>query len=184
MKRNHCLLLAALLVTGITLTHLPNASAQPQAGGNQEKTEKDDVQARLADAIKAVHADAVVGASKKAKTIGTNDLYSVEFTSKGKKISADVTADGTLVKTDEAADIKSFPTPARDALIKAVTAVGMRENGLRITHTYATVNSDGVASKQSSATIYGADVANNRGERGRLGFSEDGSLVEHPAWMK
>ena len=53
-----------------------------------------------------------------AKTAGTNDVYAVQFTSKGAKfpLRSIVATDGTLMETEEPANINTFPDAANNAV--------------------------------------------------------------------
>ncbi len=77
-----------------------------------------EVQAKVSQAIKDVFPDAVIGSMAKEREDGL-DLIGVGFTSKGAEIDADVTPDGILVETEQAARLETFPKPAAKALKKA-----------------------------------------------------------------
>jgi hypothetical protein len=192
MKRTSMGFLGALLVLGTAVAQLPSTSAPGQGSTNSPDTtpmEKSaaTVETNLLAAIKAVYPDATMGGFQKQKAVGTNDLYSVDFTANKEKMRAEVVDDGTLVETEQPGDIAQFPEAARTALIKAMTDVGMRETGIKINIRYAEIRPDGsgganVVRLPAPVMIYGAKVQNHRGQTGKVGFSADGTPVERPSW--
>jgi hypothetical protein len=162
-----------------------NATPEPAA----EKKSASETEADVTRAIKDVYPDATVGKLKKAKSEGTNDVYSVEFTSKGARMTADVVQDGTILEVEEPGDISTFPAAANAAVRKAITGMGIKDNGVRVGHTYAEIRKDDsgeptVVKLAEPLTTYRADVANNLGTPGKFSFKADGSVVDRPAWAK
>jgi hypothetical protein len=192
MKRNHSFFLGALLVLGLSLAQLSNVLAQYEQEGDQEKVEKPsaEVEAKMTEALKVDFPDAAaLGEFRKIKDAGTNKIFAVEFTAKGEKMRAHVASDGTIVETEEPGDIKTFPAAASEALRKAITAMGTKDNGIRLGRTYFEVQeggTNGVALVKLSEPMltYRADVANNKGKPGKYSFKADGTQVEQPTWGK
>jgi hypothetical protein len=143
-----------------------------------------EVQAKVSQAVKDAFPDAVIGDMVKEKEDGL-DVIGVAFTSKGNKIDADVTPDGILVGTEEAADIKLFPKPAAKALKKATK--GMKAS-FEIARTFATSQKDAsgamkVTKLDEPTVAYEADVEKD-GKKGEFAFDANGKLLESPKWAK
>jgi hypothetical protein len=191
MKRNKSVFLGALLVLGLSLAQPSNVLAQYEQEGEQGKGEKPsaEVEAKMTEALKTDYPDAALGEFRKVKDAGTNKIFAVEFTARGDKMRAQVASDGTIVETEEPGDIKTFPAAASDALRKAITAMGTKDNGIRFGRTYFEVQeggTNGVALVKLSEPMltYRADVANNKGKPGKYSFKADGTQVEQPTWGK
>lgn len=143
-----------------------------------------EVQAKVSQAIKDAFPDAVIGNMVKEKEDGL-DVIGVAFTSKGNTIDADLTPDGILVETEEAADLKTFPKSAAKALKKATK--GMKAS-FEIARTFATSQKDASGAmkvtKLAEPTIaYEADVEKD-GKKGEFAFDAEGKLLESPKWAK
>src|SRR6267378_3398263 len=101
-------LMALTLITGGLAHSLAQENAKPSP----------EIEAKVTAAVKAAFPEVAVQGIK-AETENGMNLYEVKFTSEGKKMDGDVTADGTLLETEEAAELASFPKPAQKALKKA-----------------------------------------------------------------
>jgi hypothetical protein len=167
-------------LAGLGLTSLVSSNA---LAAEKEKPAPE-VQAKVAQAIKDAFPDAIIGDMVKEKEDGL-DVIGVAFTSKSNKIDADVTPEGILVGTEEAADIKTFPKPAAKALKKATK--GMKAS-FEIAKTFAKSEKDASGgmkvTKLAVPTIaYEADVEKD-GKKGEFAFDADGKLLESPKWAK
>jgi hypothetical protein len=143
-----------------------------------------EVQTKVSQAIKEAFPDAVIGDMAKENEDGL-DVIAVGFTSKGVKIDADVTPDGILVETEQAADIKTFPQPAADALKKAT--LGMKAS-FEIARTFAKAEKTASGSMKVTklakpVVAYEADVEKD-GKKGEFAFDAEGKLLESPKWAK
>jgi len=144
-----------------------------------------DVQAKVAQAVKAAFPDAIItGGMATGKEDGL-DVVTVNFTANGVKVEGDVTPDGILVGTEEPGDIKTFPKPAAKALKKATK--GMKRS-FEIARTFAKTEKDASgamkATKLATPTVaYEADVE-KAGQKGEFAFDADGKLLESPSWAK
>src|SRR6267378_4331865 len=105
-------IVCALLGAGLLGAVLPAALATEKEKPSAE------VEAKVAEVIKAAYPEVVIISMAKGNEDGL-EVVGVAFTSKGNKMDADVTPDGILVGTEEAADIKTFPRAAAVALRKA-----------------------------------------------------------------
>ncbi len=194
MEHCHSLFRTALLVLALAATPLLNAPAQqsdsadksPKASGPKSAEE---IKAILSKAIQAVHADATVSGFVQKETVGSNDIYSVQCTVKGTNLVAEISDDGTLLNTEQPGDIRQFPPAAEGALRGAITAMGIRENGIKLRCIYAEIQKDPsgastIVQLASPRMIYGADVQNNRAQKGKYGFYADGTLAEKPSWAQ
>lgn len=157
-----------------------NAIAQPNSKpGSELKT-------KLTQAIKTAYPDAVIKGMGSETEDGVS-FYEVKFTSKGKKIEADVTADGTLLETEEAADIGTFPEPAAKAIKAAAT--GAKIGGTEINRKFAKAEKDAtsgavkVTKLAEPIVAYKADLKKG-GMKGEIGVSADGTVLESPNWAK
>jgi hypothetical protein len=192
MKRNNVLFFSVIVAFGLGLTQLPNVLAQEMGSSTNKIVEEKppaEAEARMVDALKVPFPGAEIVTFKKTKTVGTNDIYAVELTDSGKALHASVATEGTVMETDEPADIKTFPQAANDALRKAITGVGVKDNGVRLGKTYAEVQKDesgqlAIVKLPAPVLIYRADVQNNHGTPGRFGFKADGTPVEKPDWAQ
>src|SRR5689334_7973916 len=152
MKRNRHLFLGALVVLGLGETQLPTALAQmygaPTAGekdankaSDQAKDEAPSAEAgaKMTESLAAAFPGAKVVASKKLSSAGTNDIYGVQFTAQPGKMRGIIATDGTILETEEPADINTFPGPANNAVRKAITGMGVKDLGVRLGRTYGEV---------------------------------------------
>jgi hypothetical protein len=193
MKPNGLLSAAALLLLAFAISQLPNAPAQDmgsaQLSNNSSEPKSGEIEAFLSKALKAIYPDAAVSSFEKGESAGTNAIYKVRFTADGTNMLADITGNGILLKTDEPGNIREFPEAARAAVRKAITGMGIKDNGVRLSRTYAETQKDPsgaflVVELPSPRTTYGANVQNNHGQPGRFEFNADGTLVERPPWSK
>lgn len=174
MKLNTVLF--AIIGAGLAAALPQNLLAAPKEKPSPE------VEAKLTAFIKDRYPDANITSMAKESEDGLN-FVGIQLTSNGHKIDADVMEDGTLVGTEETADVDSFPKPAADAL-KAATK-GLKVDTFEIATTYA------VAAKDDSTGLkavkldppkvaYEADV--EKIQKGEFAMSADGSVLESPAW--
>ena len=168
--------LAGLGIAGAMGTNVSGADAQKPSP---------EVEAKMTQIIKAAYPEVVITGMKK----GNEDNISVivvGFTSKGNKMDADVAEDGTIVGTEEVADIHTFPTPAANALNKLTK--GMKVDAIEIAKTYAKADKNDKAGKRviklaEPIIAYEADVEKD-GKKGEFGVSADGTVLERPKWAK
>jgi hypothetical protein len=197
MKRNNSPLFCALLVLGVILVQMPKASAQygmtPAQGktSEQEKSEPPpkEAAAKMTEALTAEFPDAAGITFKKMTSAGTNDVYGVQFTAKGNKMRGIVATDGTILETEEPADIKTFPDGANNAVRKAITGMGVKDLGVRLGRTYyelqkGATNELDIVRLPAPLLTYRADVQNNQGQPGKFSFKADGTPVEKPSWAQ
>ena len=193
MKRNNSLFPPALLVLALAIAPLPNAPAQEPGPAenpdNPSQAKAADLDDTLSEALKAVQAGATLSSFEKARSAGTNDVYTVHFTVSGTKMLAEVTGDGSVLKTEEPGDIAKFPEAANAAVRKAITGMGVKDNGVILTRTYAEIEEKGpgafvVVKLSAPQTTYGANVQNNHGQPGKFRFTADGTAVERPTWAQ
>lgn len=168
----------ALLGASLAIAVIANVSA-----ADKEKPTVE-VEARVTQTIRNTFPDVVISSMAKENEDGL-DVIGVAFTSKGKKMDADVTPDGILVGTEEEADIKAFPKAAAKALKKATK--GMKAS-YEIARTFAKGEKDGAGvtkvMKLAEPTIaYEADVEKD-GKKGEFAFDANGKLLESPSWAK
>ena len=181
MKRNLGLFFGMLLVFGLGVVLSLRAQQAAAAAGEDET--------KMTEAIKALYSDAVIEGFTNVGTAGTNTLFMAPFTSKGDKMLATVLSDGILIETEEPADIKTFPEAANQAVRKAITAIGVKDNGVRLGRTYAEIQIDEtnnvtVVKLPEPLVTYRADVANNHGVQGKYSFKADGTPVQKPSWAQ
>ena len=97
-----------------------------------------------------------------------------------------MTADGVLVGTEQAADIKTFPKAAHEALKKATQ--GMKVVVTEIATTYAEADKNhetGTKAIKLDKPIiaYDADVEQD-GKSGEFAVNAEGTILESPKWVK
>src|SRR5580765_5397483 len=103
MTRNYALFISVLVI-GLFMAQ-PKALAQygmtpaPGKAAEEDKGEQPPAEAgaKMTEALTAAFPDAAVVAYKKMTSAGTNDIYAVQFTSKGNKMRGIVATDGTLM---------------------------------------------------------------------------------------
>ena len=166
--------LAALSLAGVIL---PNAFA-----AEKEKPSAD-VEARVTQVINSTYPDAVIKSMGKENEDGLN-FIGVSLTSKGKNMDVDVMEDGTLVGSEEEADVKTFPKPAAKALKKATK--GLTIKATEIAKTYAKADpSDKSGTKAvklaEPTTAYEMDVEKD-GKKGEFAVDATGKFLETPNW--
>ena len=177
MKQNN--LICALLALGLTGFAASTATAADKIKPSPA------VEAKITETLKAAFPEVVIAGMVQEKEDGLT-FFAVDFTSKGAKIDGDVTADGVLVGTEQAADIKTFPKAARKALKKATQ--GMKVVVTEIATTYAEADKNDKtgtkAIKLAKPTIaYDADVEQD-GKSGEFAVNAEGTILESPKWVK
>jgi hypothetical protein len=145
------------------------------------------VEAKINQAVKAVYPAAVIAKMSKSQD-NQFSYYSVTLTASGKNVDAEVTSDGTIVKTTSAGDVRTFPAAAAAAITK--TAAGAKITSASLTTTYAKVvvgDSAGdtqvmrVEKLPQPAAAYVVAVENG-GKVGKFSVAADGTLVKALAW--
>jgi hypothetical protein len=195
MKANYKTLLSAVLILGLVsanLTVVPAQETNDTAAAAAEpapRMSEAEARTKISDGLKEIYSDAKVGSVKKGEAVGTNDVYAVQFSAKGKKMIADVVSDGTVLEIEEPGDIKTFPGPANDAVRRAITSRGIKDLGVRVGTTYAEIQKDAagestVVKLSPPLTTYRADVHNTKGVKGKFSFKADGTLVQRPPWYQ
>jgi hypothetical protein len=187
MKRINVLFFSVALALGLGMAQLPKALAEESGSSTNNVAgpkPSPEAEANMIAAIKEQFPDAADIDFKKIKSVGTNSVYAASF----QRNRAQVAADGTLVETDEPSDITTFPAAANAAVRKAITGMGVKDNGVRLGKTYAEVrkNESGeyLAKLPQPVLTYRADVANNKGAPGEFIFNADGSAVDKPDWAE
>jgi hypothetical protein len=171
------------VIVALTALGLAGGLSSSTLAAEKEKPAPE-VQEKVSKAIKDAFPDAVVSEMAKENENGL-DIVEVKFTSKGSKIEADVTPDGTLVETEEAADITTFPEPAAKALNKATKEM---KGNYKIVRTFAKAEKDAsgatkVTKLSEPKVAYEANVEKD-GQKGEFVFDADGKLLESPKWAK
>jgi hypothetical protein len=169
---------------GVASLGMAGALMQTALAGPKEKPSPE-VEAKLTEVIKAAYPDVAVTSMGKETEDGLS-FVEVKFTTKGSKLEADVTEEGTIVGTEEAADMKDFPKSARKALKKATK--GMKIRGTEIARTFAkAVKDDPTHTKVEKLSepiiAYEADVEKD-GHKGEFAVSAEGAILESPKWAK
>jgi hypothetical protein len=174
--KNIMLALAGLGLAGAVL---------PSALAAEKERPSAEVEAKVTQVIKAAYPEAVIGEMAKGNEDGIA-VIAVKFTSKGAKMDADVTPDGIIVETEEAADVSTFPKPAAKALKKATK--GMKVEAFEIAKTFAKSEKDAsgvtrVAKLAEPIIAYEADVEKD-GKKGEFAVNAEGKILESPKWAK
>src|SRR5208282_4581421 len=125
--------MSALVGLGLVGGVLPYALAESDKEGESGKPSPA-AEATITQAIKAAYPDAVIKKMGKESEGGIS-FYEVKLTVNGNKVDADVTSDGTIIETEAAADINTFPAAAAAAIKKA--AKGMEISHGELTTTFA-----------------------------------------------
>ena len=177
MKQNK--LMRALLAIGLAGFAVSSATAADKVKPTPE------VEAKITATLKATFPEVVIAGMVQETEDGLT-FFAVDMTSKGDKIDADVMADGTLVATEQAADIKSFPKAASKALKKATK--GMKVVVTEIATTYAEADKTDTTGNKAvkldkPKVAYDADVEQD-GKKGEFAVSADGTILESPKWAK
>jgi hypothetical protein len=173
------LILPALAALGLAATVQQTAMAATKEKPGTE------AEAKITAALKAAYPYLVIIDMGKETEDGLS-FVSVTLTSKGNKMDADVTEDGTIVGTEEAADISAFPKPAAKALKTATK--DMTVKSIEIAKTYAEADKNDKSGtkvvKLAHPTVaYEADVEKD-GQKGEYSVSADGTILESPKWVK
>lgn len=172
-------ILCVLVSVGFMGAVLPGALAE-----DNEKPSAD-VAARVTQTIKDSFPDAVIKEMGKETEDGLS-FISVEFTTKGSGVEADVTADGTLVTSEVGGDVKDFPKAAAKALKKATK--GMKIKEIEIATTYAKADPNDKthtkAIKLSEPTIAYEMAVEKDGHKGEFAVDANGKILESPKWAK
>ncbi len=174
-QKNIITVLVSLGLAGPVLT---GASA-----ADKEKPSAD-VEAKVTQVLKATFPEVVITSMAKENEDGV-DVIGVALTSKGNKMDADVTPDGTLYGTEQAGNLKTFPKPAAKALKKLTK--GMKAD-FEIAKTYAKGEKDAsgamkVVKLSEPVIAYEADVEKD-GKKGEFAVDASGKLLESPKWAK
>lgn len=142
-----------------------------------------EVEARVSQVLQAKYPDVVIKGMGKETEDGLS-FVGVEMTSKGTKMEVDVMEDGTLVGSEEEADVKTFPKPAAKALKKATK--GMTVKATEIAKTYAKADpNDKTGTKAVTlaepTVAYEMDVEKD-GHKGEFAVDAEGKILESPKW--
>ncbi len=177
MKQNK--LTSALLAIGLAGFAVSQATAADKVKPSPE------VEAKITETLKATFPEVVINSMAQETEEGLT-FFAVDMTSKGDKIDADVTADGTLVCTEQAVDMQKIPKEARKALKKATK--GMKVVVTEIATTYAEADkNDSTGTKaiklDKPKVAYDADVEQD-GQTGEFAASADGTILESPKWVR
>lgn len=142
-----------------------------------------DVAARVTQVIKAKYPDAAIEVMGKEAEDGLS-FIGVQMTAHGTKIDVDVMEDGTLVGSEQEAEVKSFPKPAAKALKKATK--GMKIKTTEIATTYAKADPNDKTGTRAITlkepiVAYEMDVEKD-GHKGEFAVDADGKFLETPKW--
>jgi hypothetical protein len=172
-------ILLALASLGLFGSVLPSVTA-----AEKEKPSAD-VEARVTQTIKANFPEVVI-TKMGTETEDGLTFIGVDFTSKGTKIEADVMADGLLVGSEAAGDLKTFPKAAVKALKKATKGMTIKETEIATTYAKADPNDKtGLkAIKLQQRIIAYEMVVEKDGHKGEFSVDADGKILESPKWAK
>jgi len=142
-----------------------------------------EVQAQVTQAIKAKYPDAAIIKMGNENEDGLN-FVGVQLTAGGTKMDVDVTADGTLVGSEEDANIQTFPDAAAKALQTATKGLTVKDTEIAKTYAKADPN-DKTGTKVivlAEPTIaYEMDVEKD-GQKGEFSVDANGTFLETPKW--
>lgn len=172
-------ILCALVGVGLIGAVMPNSKA-----ADKEKPSAD-VEARVTQTIKDNFPDAVITKMGKENEDGLA-FISVDFTSKGSKVEADVMADGTLVGSEVGADLKTFPKAAAKALKKATKGMTIKETEVSTTYAKADPNDKtGLKAVKLAQPAIAYEVAVEKdGHKGEFAVDAQGKILERPNWAE
>lgn len=158
-------------------------SVLPSVLAAEKEKPSADVEARVTQTIKDKFPNAVITNMGKETEDGLT-FIGVDFSSKGTRVEADVMADGTLVGTEEAGDLKTFPKAARKALKKATKGMTVKETEIATTYAKADPNDKtGLkAIKLPQPTVAYEVGVEKDGKKGEFAVDATGNFVEKPKW--
>jgi hypothetical protein len=167
-----------LLVAGFTCAGIAGAKAE------SETKPAPDVEAKITAAVKAEYPGATIK-KVKGETEDGISFYEAKFTSNGKKLEADVMADGTILETEERADIETFPSAAAQA-IKAGSDGGKIHHA-EISHKFADAKKDAISgsvkvTKLSTPVVTYEAELKKEGKKAEISVGADGTVLESPKW--
>jgi hypothetical protein len=171
------MIVCGLLGVGLVGALLPNA-----LGAEKEKPSAT-VAARVTETIKSKFPDAVITQMGKESEDGLS-FIGVDFTLNGAKVEADVMEDGTLVGTEVAGDINTFPKPAAKALKKATNGMTVKETEIATTYAKADPNDKtGMKAVTLAQPKIAYEMAVEKdGKKGEFAVDADGNILESPKW--
>jgi hypothetical protein len=160
--------------------------ALAQSGNNNDKPSPA-AEATITRALKALYPGAAITKMSKDEDDGFY-YYSVALTAAGGKVDAEVTSDGTVIKTTAAGEVKSFPAAAAAAITK--TAAGAKVTSASLTTTYAkVVLSDSTGDIQTihvqklpQPDVAYAVAVETDGKTGKFSVGADGTVVKALKW--
>jgi hypothetical protein len=155
----------------------------PSAWAADKEKPSTDVEARVTQVIKAAYPDVTITGMAKESEDGLS-FIGVQMTSTGNKIDVDVMEDGTLVGSEEAAEIKAFPKAAAKALKKATKGMTIKANEIAKTYAKADPNDKtGTKAVKLAEPIvaYEMDVEKD-GQKGEFAVDTNGKFLETPKW--
>lgn len=175
MKRTT--IVCGLLGVGLVGALLPNTLAAEKEKPSAAAA------ARVTETIKSKFPDAVITKMGKESEDGLS-FIGVDFTLKGAKVEADVMEDGTLVGTEVAADISTFPKAAAKALKKATKGMTIKETEIATTYAKADPNDK---TGMKAVTLAQPKIAyetavQKEGKKGEFAVDADGNILESPKW--
>lgn len=153
------------------------------AGAGCASQSKSDQTAQAPDAVKEAVMAAHPGASiTKVKAEKEEiDEYEVEFTDHGRKMSADVAPNGTIIETEERVEESEVPAAAREAIQRA--AEGGRIKGYeKATITGKADKEKNTATKLDEPIVHYEADATKDGKSAEIAVTADGKLAEAPEW--
>jgi hypothetical protein len=143
--------------------------------------EKAETPKAVTNAVMKAHPDAKITSAKAEKE--EIDQFEVEFTDHGKKMSADVTPDGTIIEIEEALEAADVPAAARAAIEKAADGGTVKE------YEKATIMAKVDKEKNSATKLaepmvqYEAGLSKD-GKTAEVAVTAAGKVVEEPKWKK
>ena len=146
-------------------------------GNSSEK--KAGAPAAVTNAVMAAYPGAHIESAKPEKE--EIDQYEVEFTANGKKMSADVAPDGTIIETEEPVVESDVPAAARDAIAKAAEGakIGAYE---KVTETAKPDKAKNMATKLDTPMV-SYEAALTKGDmHAEVGADSNGKITEPPKW--
>jgi hypothetical protein len=177
-------LVALGLVGGVSPRALAASAKEDKSAGPNPV-----VEATITNAVNAACPGAVIKKMARKTEEGVS-FYEVKLAVNGIKMEADTTSDGTIIKTETAADMKTFPAAATAAITNAATGMEISKGELVTTFAQA-VHDDSTGDTQvihivklpKSVVSYEVDVAKN-GNKGELEVGADGTVLASPKWAK
>ena len=132
-------------------------------------------------AVMAAHPGAKITSAKPEKE--EIDQFEVEFTADGKKMSADVAPDGTIIETEEPVKEAQVPAAAREAIQKAAEGAAIKSYA-KITVTANVDKEKNSATKLDKPMMHYEAGLSKDGMKAEVEVDDSGKVIEAPEWKK